>query len=648
MGKKLDSPSLDNHNSEGYLNNAMTEDDGKRPDFRRMSSFAYGTVGGVTYSWENLNAHVDIKNFWGKKLSKKHILKMVLSGLCKSGQLLAIMGASGAGKTTLLNVLTYRSVDVKITGDILVNGKKADPDTLMGISAYVQQLDLFTRVFTVREQLTFHAQLRIGKKVTAAERKRRIQQVLRELGMMKCADTLIGEPGRIKGISGGEKKRLAFACELITNPLLLLCDEPTSGLDSFMALSVMKAMKDLAARGKTVVSTIHQPSSEVFELFDRLLILAEGRVAFLGTVEEAHKFFNRLERPCPENFNPGDHFIHSMAIKPGTEKEDRESIQKICDDFRDHEGKEIEAQIIEARIPPDENDESNMLSKITINKSPYRATYLNQFAAVFRRSGLELIREPSVTFVKIAQVTFFALMFGLIYLNQDPNKAGIQNTSAAIFVFVTNISFSLLFPVVITFAGELPLFLREHWNGLYRSDVYFLCRNLVELPIYIILPIIFNSITYYMVGFRPEAQYFFIATGIYILIANCAISYGYMISCLADDYNTAMVLSTPLTFPLMLFGGFYINSGDIPKYISWLQYLSWFMYGFESLSINQWDGYNITTENNTIVPGNVVLETLKFEEDDFGVDLGAILGLAVGFRLVAFLLLFIKTIRTKS
>ncbi|RXG52353.1 Protein white [Armadillidium vulgare] len=202
-----------------------------------------------------------------------------------------------------------------------------------------------------------------------------------------------------------------------------------------------------------------------------------------------------------------------------------------------------------------------MLSKITINKSPYRATYLNQFAAVFRRSGLELIREPSVTFVKIAQVTFFALMFGLIYLNQDPNKAGIQNTSAAIFVFVTNISFSLLFPVVITFAGELPLFLREHWNGLYRSDVYFLCRNLVELPIYIILPIIFNSITYYMVGFRLQ------------------------ISCLADDYNTAMVLSTPLTFPLMLFGGFYINSGDIPKYISWLQYLSWFMYDL-NLSIN--------------------------------------------------------------
>ncbi|XP_045102401.1 protein white-like isoform X3 [Portunus trituberculatus] len=599
---------------------------------------------GVTYAWRDLNVYAGGGNIFKKK-PKVHILKDV-SGVCEGGQMLAIMGASGAGKTTLLNVLTYRTRKLEITGDIHINGRPVDMRTIAGVSAYVQQEDLFTGVFTVEEQLHFNAQLRIGKEVSDAERKRRVAEVMTELGLNKCAKTNIGIPGRIKGISGGEKKRLAFACEMITNPLLLLCDEPTSGLDSFMAQSVVNAMKKMTELGKTVIATIHQPSSEVFAMFDRLLLLAEGRVAFLGTVQEAHRFFTRLEHPCPLNYNPGDHFIYTLAIRGGMEEECRQFVSHACDSFRDGEGMEMRRYIDQAMQPPQGEDG---LAKIRLPKSPYRASWFNQFAAMTRRATLEQIRAPVLLTVKLSQSLFFAIVFGLIYLDLDKDiitPTSVANISGVLFVFVTNMSFSNMFPVVTTFSAEMPLFLREHWNGLYRTDVYFLTRNLVELPLFILSPFGFMAIAYYMVGLRPGAEHFFLASFIIIIVANVAVSYGYMISCLAKNYQTALVLSTPLTFPLLLFGGFYMKPGTIPPYLDWLSYLSWFKYSFEAMTINQWiDWGNVTAMNTSVNLEDKVMEKLGFDLDNLWVDIGAMLGLMVGYRIVAFLFLLSKTFR---
>ena len=133
--------------------------------------------------------------------------------------------------------------------------------------------------------------------------------------MKKCEDTIIGNPEKgLKGISGGERRRLAFACEMITNPNLMFFDEPTSGLDSFMALSMVESMRKLAKEGKTIICTIHQPSSEVFEKFDRLLLMAEGRLAYLGPLKDANTFFASQGFACPRNYNPADFYIQNLAM----------------------------------------------------------------------------------------------------------------------------------------------------------------------------------------------------------------------------------------------------------------------------------------------------------------------------------------------
>lgn len=233
-------------------------------------------------------------------LLNEHLVKInflnSVNGIAKPGEVLAIMGASGAGKTTLLNVLTFRNKgNLEISGDIRINGKLVTSgQQLAVISGYVQQNDIFIGTLKVKEHLRFYTMLKMGSSATQSAKDDRVEEIMTDLNLKKCQDTLIGVPSLgIKGISGGEMRRLAFASEIITNPGILFCDEPTSGLDSFMAMSIVDAMKNLALKGKTIICTIHQPSSEIFEKFDSLYLMAEGRVAYSGPLNEGLNFFSR-------------------------------------------------------------------------------------------------------------------------------------------------------------------------------------------------------------------------------------------------------------------------------------------------------------------------------------------------------------------
>ena len=189
-----------------------------------------------------------------------------------------IMGASGAGKTSLLNILSDR---VSVKSNDKLSGKKfindtmeCDQDNFGKLSGYVMQDDILYQHFSPMEALTFAANMKLGH-LTQDERDEKVKTLLHELGLEGCKDTVIGSIMQ-KTISGGERKRTAIGVELITDPSLILLDEPTSGLDSFKALTIVKLIKKLARQGKTVISTIHQPSSEAFLEFDRLLLMSDG------------------------------------------------------------------------------------------------------------------------------------------------------------------------------------------------------------------------------------------------------------------------------------------------------------------------------------------------------------------------------------
>lgn len=247
--------------------------------------------------------------------------------------------------------------------------------------------------------------LRMPKTIPYHQKVKKVDEVLTELSLVKCKNTKIGNPGRSKGLSGGERKRLAFAGESLTDPSLLFCDEPTSGLDSFMAHSVLQVLKRLAMKGKTIILTIHQPSSELFALFDKLMLLAEGRVAFLGTPTEASNFFNQLGTPCPSNYNPADFYVQQLAVVPGNENDSREKIRMICDTFASSDyAKDLHKSIINCT-----KTEDNFVNSFKKEIYEYRATWFTQFRAILWRSWLNVLKEPFLVRVRLLQTVVSVL-----------------------------------------------------------------------------------------------------------------------------------------------------------------------------------------------------------------------------------------------
>jgi ABC-type multidrug transport system ATPase subunit len=191
------------------------------------------------------------------------------------------------------------------------------------LSAYVQQDDILFQTMTVKECLEFAAKLKL--KGSHEEKMKRVDEILKELRLNKCQNTKIGGP-LVKGVSGGERKRTSIGVELITDPNLIFLDEPTTGLDSFTATSVCETLRELARSGRTVISTIHQPNSDIFDNFDRLMLLAQGKIIYFNYANLAVDYFASLgaQYKCPELSNPADHFMSIMSIESQEINEDPE------------------------------------------------------------------------------------------------------------------------------------------------------------------------------------------------------------------------------------------------------------------------------------------------------------------------------------
>ena len=273
----------------------------------------------LAISFEHVGYAVDVAQgilCW-KQVKRKYLVKNV-TGTIMPGSLTAIMGPSGAGKTTLLDLLASRVVGGHFEGEILYNNKRRDK-TLRRVLAYVQQEEVFFSKLTVRETLIYSARMKLpAQTISWAMVEQRVCEVLEDLNLTECADTMIGNY-LMRGISGGQMKRLSIGIELIVDPVGLFLDEPTTGLDSKTALDVMSVVRHLTDQGLTVVCTIHQPSLEVFNLFDRLILLVSGETIYNGDPQESVAYFSdKGFLVDAEELNPAE-LIMSVAAYEGDE-----------------------------------------------------------------------------------------------------------------------------------------------------------------------------------------------------------------------------------------------------------------------------------------------------------------------------------------
>jgi ATP-binding cassette subfamily G (WHITE) protein 2 len=243
-------------------------------------------------------------------LNGKQILSGV-QGVAHPGEILAIMGASGAGKTTFLDILARKNKRGTVDGNFFVNGEKVTDAEYKNVVGFVDQEDTMLPTLTVHETIMTSALLRLPRDMGISAKEQRVFEVEKQLGIFAIRDSLIGsEEGNGRGISGGEKRRVGIACELVTSPSILFLDEPTSGLDAFNAFNVIECLVTLAKQYKrTVIFTIHQPRSNIVALFDRLLLLAKGKTVFSGEFSHCQGYFDHIGYSCPPGFNIADYLV---------------------------------------------------------------------------------------------------------------------------------------------------------------------------------------------------------------------------------------------------------------------------------------------------------------------------------------------------
>ncbi|KAI9816061.1 MAG: hypothetical protein M1827_002053 [Pycnora praestabilis] len=243
-------------------------------------------------------------------LNGKQILSGI-QGVAQPGQLMAIMGASGAGKTTFLDILARKNKRGITEGDFYVNGEKVPDNEYREVIGFVDQEDTMLATLTVHETILNSALLRLPRDMGISAKEQRVYEVEKQLGIFAIKDQLIGsEEGNGRGVSGGEKRRVGIACELVTSPSILFLDEPTSGLDAFNAFNVVECLVTLAKNyNRTVIFTIHQPRSNIVALFDQLVLLAKGRTVYSGPFSNCQQYFDQIGYSCPPGFNIADYLV---------------------------------------------------------------------------------------------------------------------------------------------------------------------------------------------------------------------------------------------------------------------------------------------------------------------------------------------------
>ncbi|XVF38963.1 hypothetical protein REPUB_Repub20aG0148300 [Reevesia pubescens] len=536
----------------------------------------------LTVTFQDVQYYVDTplemreRGFNHKKLQ----LLSDITGAFRPGVLTALMGISGAGKTTLMDVLSGRKTGGIIEGEIRIGGYPKSQDTFARVSGYCEQNDTHSPLITVEESLVYSAWLRLPSRIDSKTKAEFVNNVIETIELDGVRDSLVGIPG-VNGLSTEQRKRLTIAVELVANPSIIFMDEPTSGLDARAAAIVMRAVKNIVEMGRTVVCTIHQPSIDIFEAFDELILMKTGgRIIYSGPLgQSSSKIIEYFENipgvpKLKDNYNPATWMLEvtSKSVEAG-----------IGIDF---------AQIYKGSILYKENKElvKQLSSPTPGSKDLYFPTRFpqngwEQFKACLWKQCLSYWRSPSYNLARIIFSSVSSLLFGVLFwqqgkkINNQQDLFNIVGSMYAVIIFFGINNCSTVLPFVAT---ERSVLYRERFAGMYSSWAYSFAQVLVEIPCLFILAIIYVIITYPMIGYYWSVYKIF--WSFYSMF--CTLLYfnylGMMLVSLTPNIQVASIVASSAYTMLNLFSGFIIPKPQIPKWWLWLYYIcptSWALHG---------------------------------------------------------------------
>lgn len=555
--------------------------------------------------WSKVCYSVKVKD------GRKEIIKDV-SGCLMPGKLTCILGPSGSGKTTLLNTLSGRvrpggRFDAQINGTIKLNGQATETWNNQHFFGYVMQDDSLFATENPREILTFAAKMRL-RGIKASEIASLVDNMLVALGLDECASTMVGNDV-IKGVSGGQKKRTSIAAELITNPAITFLDEPTSGLDTAAAYKVVSVLKELAKADQSVMCTVHQPSSEIFELFDSAIFIARGQIVYMGPPSDIRSHFGAIGYQCPQDYNPADFVMFTVELADDQDYTTMtQAWAKVSDSAM--ESKNFASQ----ELPPR-----------TLSKG-----FMTELSMLTARQYRNIIRDKETLKSRCAMSLFMPFIFCMVFFqvgDVDDETWELQTHMGGITMMGINAMMGAAQPAVLTFPSERPVFLREHASKMYGVIPYFLSKSIAEFSLLLIQIHLTLLINYFGIGLHGI---FHVHFGALFLLAIATSSIALLIGSSIGNVKTAMEV-TPLAFvPQILFAGFFIQMEQVPVVFRWLQYFCSLKWGLNIVQANEFGSWGADLPNY-----ETFLKKNDIDENYMGVYAAMLVGLTVIFRSLA-------------
>ncbi|KAK4274401.1 hypothetical protein QN277_017626 [Acacia crassicarpa] len=554
-----------------------------------------------------------------------------VSGAFRPGILTALMGVSGAGKTTLMDVLAGRKTSGYIEGSITISGYPKKQETFARISGYCEQFDIHSPYVTVYESLLFSAWLRLSPEIDDATKKMFIEEIMELVELNSLREALVGLPGET-GLSIEQRKRLTIAVELVANPSIIFMDEPTSGLDARAAAIVMRTVRNTVDTGRTVVCTIHQPSIDIFDSFDELLLLKLGGEQIYAGPLGHHccqliQYFEAIQGvpKIKDGYNPATWMLE--VTSQGIESSLNVNFTAV---YRNSELHRRNKQLIQELNTPSQD------SKDICFASQYSQSFFAQCITCLWKQHLSYWRNTSYSAVRLLFTTIIALLFGLIFWDVGSKRRRAQdlfNSMGSMYAAVTFIGIQNGCSVQPIVAIERTVFYRERAAGMYSALPYAAAQVIVELPHILIQTVMYGVIVYAMMGFEWTLTKFFWYLFFMYFTFSYFTFYGMMTMAISPNPHVAMIFSSAFYAIWNLFCGFVIPLSRIPIWWKWYYWICPVAWTLNGLITSQYGDQKEKLESGQIVE-EFVTSYFGFRYDLLGIVAIVVASFSILFALI--------------